>query len=189
MNMIIMTSFMWPYIADWAIIFMDMINMIIFYHHHCHECDDYDNFHNKAALCWLQSSVSCACAFTHSTSATGSDDDDNDEVHWKFNRIPLYFQIYLLMKIYILNCEIFFNHPWLPLSLESWHNNNVCWLNCPNYIKLFRTACTLYTVLAFTIMKFAHRMGLMGSKLNGGNRMRTSNGKLSNELFFEKTLA
>ena len=34
------------------------------------------------------------------------------------------------------------------------------------------------------MIKFAPRMGLMGSKLNGGNRMRTSNGKLSNELVF-----
>ena len=29
------------------------------------------------------------------------------------------------------------------------------------------------------MIKFAHRMGLMGSKLNGGNRLRTSNGKSS----------
>ena len=36
------------------------------------------------------------------------------------------------------------------------------------------------------MIKFGHRMGLMGSKLNGGNRMRTSNGKLSNELVFEE---
>ena len=36
------------------------------------------------------------------------------------------------------------------------------------------------------MIKFAPRMGLMGSKLNGGNRMRTSNGNLSNEPFFER---
>ena len=32
----------------------------------------------QAALCWLQSLGSSACAFTHSTSATGGDDDDDD---------------------------------------------------------------------------------------------------------------
>merc|ERR1719234_323706 len=32
------------------------------------------------------------------------------------------------------------------------------------------------------MIKFAHRMGLMGSKLNGGNRMRTSNGLIMTEL-------